>query len=98
MKDKDGNTLTTGQEIMLRWAEYVEDLYDDTDRPLEITPGGSQYMKVNIDREEVESIIESLPKGKATGTDEIPAELLQHMKNKDVNLMTKIINNCYNFG
>ena len=81
---------------MQRWAEYVEDLYNDTERPLKITPEASQYMKVHIDREEVKSIIESLSKGKATGTDEIPAELLQHMGIKGITLMIKIINNCYN--
>ena len=55
-------------------------------------------MKVHIDREEVKSIIESLPKGKATGTYEIPAELLQHMGIKVITLMTRIIDSCYNTG
>ena len=51
-------------------------------------------MKVYIDREEVKSIIASLPKKKATGTDESPAELLQQIGNDGISLMTKIINNC----
>jgi len=53
---------------------------------------------VHIGREEVESIINSLPKRKATGTDEIPAELLQLMGNDGINQMTRIISNCYNTG
>ena len=98
IKDKHGNTLSTEQEIMQRWVEYVEDLYDDTDRPLKIKHEVSQYKKVHIDREEVKSIIESLPTGKATGTDEIPAELLQHMGIEGITLMTRVIDNCYNTG
>ena len=98
IKGKDGNTLTTEQDILLRWAEYEEDLRNDRDRPIKITPEVSQYMKMHIDSEEVKSIIASLPKEKATGADEIPAELLQYMGNDCINLMTKIINNCYNTG
>ena len=42
IKDKDGNTLTTEQDILLWWAEYKEEgLYRDKDRPLKITPGVS---------------------------------------------------------
>ena len=67
IKDKNGNTLSTEQEIMQRWAEYVENLYDDTYRPLKIGCEVLQYNMVHIDRE-VKSIIESLPKGKATCT------------------------------
>ena len=55
-------------------------------------------MKVHIDRQYVKSIIESLPNGKATGTEEIPAELLQHMGVEGITLMTRIISNCYNTG
>ena len=98
IKDKDGNTLTTEQDILLRWAEYVEDLYNYKDRPLKITPEVLQYMTVQIDSEEVKSIIASLPKKKATGADAIPAELLQYMGNDGINPMTKIINNYYNTG
>ena len=52
----------------------------------------------HIDIEEVKSIIASLPKKKATGADEIPAEQSQYMGINCINLMTKIINNCYNTG
>ena len=75
-------------------AEYVEVLYNDKDRPVKITPEVSKYMKVHIDSEEVKSIIASLPKKKATGADEIQAELLQYMRNDGINLMSKVINNC----
>ena len=55
-------------------------------------------MKVNIAREGVkrEEIIELLLKKKATNTEEIPEELLQYMENKGIDLMARIINDCYN--
>ena len=96
--EKDRNTLTTEQEIIQRCADYVEDLYNDTGRPFNRTPKVSRFMKVHIDKEEVESIIESLPERKATGTDEIPDELLWFMGNESIDQVTKIINNCYNTG
>ena len=55
-------------------------------------------MKVHIDGQEVKSIIESLPKGKATGTDDITAGFLQRMGIEGITLMTIIINNCYKTG
>ena len=44
-------------------------------------------MKVHIDGEEVKSIIESLPKRKATGTDDTTAGFLQCMGIEGITLM-----------
>ena len=32
IKDKNGTILTEKEEILKRWAEYVEELYDDKNR------------------------------------------------------------------
>ena len=45
IKDKDQNTPHIEQDIMERWAECVEDTYDDTDRPLKIKPEVSQCIE-----------------------------------------------------
>ena len=42
--------------------------------------------------------INKLPNGKSTGIDEIPAEVLQNMVRKGIEMMTWIINKCYNTG
>ena len=39
--------------MLKRWAEYVEDLYNEKDRLSKIISGDSHYTKVNIDKEEV---------------------------------------------
>ena len=31
---EDGNTVITEHDMLLRWAEYIEDLYNDKDKPL----------------------------------------------------------------
>ena len=51
-------------------------------------------MNVHIEREEVKSIIESIPWRKHTGTDKIATELLECMGNQGINLMNKIFNDC----
>ena len=55
-------------------------------------------MKAHIDREKIKSIIEFLPEIKAAVTDEIPAELLQHVGKKGITPVIRIVNNCYNTG
>jgi len=46
----------------------------------------------------VKIVIDNLPKGKATGEDNIPAELLQCMGESGLQIMTKLINKIYNVG
>ena len=48
--------------------------------------------------EEIIDVIKHLPKSKATGEDQIPAELLQHMGEEGLNFNTNITNDCYNTG
>ena len=36
IKDKDRKVLFAEQETLSRWAEYMEILYNDTDRPLKL--------------------------------------------------------------
>eukprot|EP00794_Sanderia_malayensis_P004332 gene4332-4905_t len=47
---------------------------------------------------EIRQTIVNLSKGKSTGIDEIPAEFLQNMGDKGMEMITLIINKCYNTG
>src|SRR3989441_1595000 len=51
-----------------------------------------------ISSEEIEAVIRDLPKGKACGSDNISAELLQGMGEKGIQLMTSLINKIYKSG
>ena len=51
---------------------------------------------VNISEMEIRRTIVNLPKGKSTRIDEIPAEVLQNMGDKGIEMITLIVNKCYN--
>ena len=56
------------KKLIKRWVEYIKELYDDDRASMpqfEVTSGQS------ILKEEVEKTIQSMKKGKATGSDEI---------------------------
>jgi len=97
VKNKQGKCLIEKEEIMERWAEYVEDLYKDENRG-ECDMGDLVHEFYTIGSEEIEAVIKDLPKGKACGEDNIPAELLQSMGEKGLDIMTKLINKIYKSG
>ena len=72
IKDKSSKLLTENDKIAERWAEYVEELYNDS-RPTYIAKNNN-YQNVKIEKEEIIDVIKHLPKSKATGVDQIPAE------------------------
>ena len=85
-------------EVMERWAEYVEELYKDENR-------GEADMddlvnEVNTtNSEEIEAVIKDLSKGRACGSDNISAaELLHGMGEKGIEIMTHFINKIFKTG
>ena len=70
-----------------RWVEYIKELYDDDRTPMpqfEITSGQS------ILKEEVEKTIQSMKKGKATGSDEISTEMLRTLDDQNIYVITNL--------
>src|SRR6184192_1270206 len=100
IKSKQGNVLMEKDEVMERWAEYVEELYKDENRGVDdiIDMGQMENEVYTICSEEIEAVIKDLPKGKACGSDNISAELLQCMGEKGVKIMTRLINKIYQSG
>ena len=72
--DKNGKILFDQEEIDKSWVEYIKELYDDDQAPM------SQFeiIRTKHSKEEVEKMIQSMKKGKATGSDEITTEMLEH--------------------
>ena len=51
-----------------------------------------------ISSKEIETVIKELPKGKACGSDNIAADLLQSMGEKGIETMSRLINKIYKSG
>ena len=85
------------EEILERWAEYVEELYEDKTRT-EVDVGDLINEVYTIGENEIREVISELPKGKARGEDNIPIELLQCMEEEGIETVTRLINMIYKSG
>jgi hypothetical protein len=97
IKDKTGKSLMQKEEILERWAEYVEELYEDKTRT-EADMGDLVNEVYTISENEIREVISELPKGKACGEDNIPIELLQCLEEEGIETVTRLINMIYKSG
>ncbi|KAG1687293.1 LINE-1 reverse transcriptase [Nymphon striatum] len=97
LRNKEGVVLQEDDDIKKRWHEYVKQLYSDR-REEEYILKSKEEVEVNITEEEVEETIKMLPRRKATGVDEIPAEFLQSCGPHGIKVITAIINKIYRTG
>ena len=96
VKDKQGNILLTEHEVLTRWKEYISELCIDN-RLEQYWPIENETIE-RINEQEVEILIKKLPKGKATGTDDIPAEFIQCSGKKGIKTITNLVNKIYETG
>ena len=95
IKDENGNILFNQEEIAAIWVEYITELYDDHREQMpmfEVTSGAS------IMKEEIQKALKSMKNGKATGTDELPAEALKALDEHNIEIITSLCNIIYNNG
>ena len=95
IKDKNGNILFDQEEIAARWVEYITELYEDDREQMpkfEVTSGES------IMKDEIQKALKSMKDGKATGTDELPAEALKALDEQNIEIITSLCNIIYNSG
>ena len=89
IKDRNGIDLTEAEDIK-RWQEYTEELYkwdyNDTDNH----DGVITYLEPDILECEVKWALGSITRNKASGSDEIPAELFQIVKDDAVKVLSSI--------
>ena len=78
--------LTNDEEIIKRWAEYIEKLYtyDRTDPTTEI----ENYTETKLTEKEIADIIRKLPRQKAAGTDKVTTKCLQALGEKGIGAIT----------
>ena len=74
IKDGNGQILLDKLDVRYRWKEYIQDLYSDNSRK-QLTIKFSGELAGKLILEEVVSATKKTPKGRASGRDEIPADL-----------------------
>ena len=96
IKGKDGTILMEKEQIIERWTEYIQELFED-DR------GDMPHIRKDIDgpeilKDEVRFAVKHMKRNKACGPDNIYAELLQASEEFSVEKITEIANDIYNSG
>ena len=89
IKDRNDKDLTEAEEIKKRWQEYTE-LYKKNLNDPDNHNGVVTYLEPDILECEVKWALGSITRNKASGSDGIPAELLQVLKDDAVKMLHSI--------
>ena len=97
IKDNQGNILFDLDDVIARWAEYIEELFADDrndNRPHLADPLEGDSILIS----EVEHALNKLGKGKAMGPDDISAEMLAASGEVGLRKLTELCNLIYDSG
>ena len=90
IKDRNGMDLTEAEDIKKRWQEYTEELYRKDLHDPDNHNGVITHLEPDILEYEVKWALGSITMNKASGSDEIPAELFQILKDDAVKVLHSI--------
>ena len=96
IKDKDGNILSERNEVLERWKEYVEELYGDEDKSLnlpDVIENGPP-----ITRREIEHAAKKMKWKKAEGSDGVEVDMLEAAGDFAIDKLQEIANKIYSTG
>ena len=89
MKVRNNKNLTEAEEIKKRWQEYTE-LYKKSLNDFDNHDGVVTHLEPNILECKLKWALRSITMNKASGADEIPAELIQILKDDAVKVLHSI--------
>ncbi|PNF31033.1 hypothetical protein B7P43_G17897 [Cryptotermes secundus] len=101
--DFQGNRTVYQRQVLKIWEKYITEMYDRPNRPetLEVEPeevvdtdGKGPY----ILQSGVEKAIKEMRKGKATGDDDVPGDMLKLLGEGGLKTLTKLMNTTYESG
>ena len=90
VKDRNGMDLTEVEDTKKMWQEYTEELYKKDLHNPDNHNGVTTHLELDILECEVKWALGSITINKATGGDEIPAELFQVLKDDAVKVLHSI--------
>ena len=98
IKDRNGMDLTEAEDIKKRWQEYTEELYKTDLHNTDNHDGviTHNHLEPDILECEVKWALESITMNKASGSDGIPIELFQILKDDDVKVLHSMSANLEN--
>ena len=90
IKDRNSMDLTEAEDIKKRWQEYTEELYKRDLHDPDNHDGVITHLEPDILECEVKWALGSITMTKASGGDEIPAEVFQILKHNAVKVLHSI--------
>ena len=90
IKDRNGVDLTEAEDIKKRWQEYTEELYKKELHDPDNHDGVAADLEPDILECEVKWALESITTNKASGSDGMPVELFQILKDDAVKVLYSI--------
>ena len=90
IKDRNGRDLTEAEDIKKRWQQYTEELYKKELHKPDNHDGVITHLEPDILECEVKWALESITTNKASGSDGIPVELFQILKDDSVKVLHSI--------
>ena len=85
IRDEKGKVLTEKSDILDRWKQHCEKLFNDCQSGIQTGNGNDKSEDAEPPplRSEVEKALKELPNGKSPGVDQIPAELIKASGEKE---------------
>ena len=90
IKDTNGMDLTEVEDIKKRWQEYTERLYKKDLHDLDNHNGVLTHLETEIPESEIKWALGSIITNKARGSDGIPVELFQILKDDALKVLFSI--------
>ena len=90
IKDRNDMDLTGAEDIKKRWQEHTKELYKNDLHDPDVHNGVITHLERDILECEIKLALGSITENKASGSDGIPVELFQTLKDGDVKVLHSI--------